>query len=318
MSALVLLLGCRKPIADAIEAAPSIGVTTDAATEHLSLADGSAEGGSADGGADAVADAGPPPIDAGPLVEDTSGFEKALPLAPLAVELLPLDQRKRADRKPGPARVARTAGGDLATFGVVTNEIDGAPITRQWWTRKKPTPLAKPGLSYALYEARMTAAPAASLLVLEDAARAPIAIRAVAVALDVKEVALFDDGPAFFLRTLDGPSGIDDPITLHVIALVDGELREVAKVPVGFRDVEPCPTGPMSTLGPPGTVVVATTGAAPVLHVKESVDCDSPAKVSAGCAGLERDWTWDPARRAFAPKGAGTKVTLSSKRSRGC
>lgn len=229
-------------------------------------------------------------IDAGPLKESLEGFDGKVD--PLPIELLPSDQRKRADGKPGPVRIATVKDG-LALFGLKTADVAEGPMTRGYFAHSK-----KHASSSANWEEmvdRWGPDPKPSLLVLEDSSRAPVAVRFVGVPLKIEEVKIPDLGQVFSIQTLRGPSGIDDPIDLDVVALRSGELTLLLHAYLGFRDIEPCSSGSkMSVLGPPGTAEVLADGK---LRVRDAtIDCDSPAKVILGCKGSERDFTWDGAK----------------------
>ena len=270
--------------------------------------------------ASAAAAPAAPPIDAGPFVESTSTFGGAA-VTPLRVELLPSDQRARDDGKRGFARIASVAGKTpgLATFGFATcDDSSGGHCWAQGYARPASArPLARasaPAVAFATYRAQHAPDPTPSLLVLEDSARAPVAARFVGVTLDVAEVSLFDDAPAFFVRRYPGLHawGFQDQVDLEVDALLDGELARVLRVSLGFREADPCDDGKgMRTQGPPGSVTITARGEHPVLHVREAAaDCDAPYKLTQGCAGVERDWDWDAAKKTFVPRGPGTKITL--------
>ena len=276
--------------------------------------------------ASAVASAASPPpavpadIDAGPFHENTSQFAGAK-LEPLRIELLPHDQRKRDDKKPGFVRIARVDGkpSGLATFGLATcDDSGGGYCYEQWYARPSSAhPLARPSApatSWAEYRARFAPDPKPWLLVLEDSARTPVAVRYVGNTDDLKEVQLFDDRPAFSFRTYNGVVGIDDTVQFHVAAFFDGEVREVLSVYLGPRDRSHCPDGVrIQDTGPPGSVKIAATGAQPVIHVREvAKECIEPGQGVQGCAGTERDYAWDATQKRFVPQGAGKKVTLRS------
>ena len=269
-----------------------------------------------------------PPIDAGPFVEDTSAFGGA-PIQPLRVELLPPDQRARDDGKKGFARVARLGGSapGLATFGFVTcdDSSGGHCFTQSYARPARSRPLAHaaaPAVSFATYRATNAPDPTPSLLVLEDSTRAPVAVRFMGIVHDVSEVALFDDAPAFFVQRLgfgEHAWGFEDRVPLDVIAYVDGALVRVARFDLGFREVDACPSGSgQRTLGPPGSVTITARGEHAVIHAREATSaCDGQPALLSGCAGIERDWDWDAAKKRFVPRGPGTRITLHAT-AKGC
>jgi hypothetical protein len=147
------------------------------------------------------------------------------------------------------------------------------------------------------------------LLVIEDGRGTPLAVRYLGAQANITPVSI--GGTAMFIvERLDSSSGIDDPVTFEVIALIDGALVSVLQVSGGPRWYAESQHPPHHE-GPPGSVTATAHG----LHVREvkgAFDTCTPGTLGdPGCDGEERDYAWSPADHRLVMAGTPRTVRLT-------
>jgi hypothetical protein len=239
-------------------------------------------------------------------------------IEPLDAGILAHDQRLTGEQ---PARVGWVdVDGDrmLAVLGPkMGRDYRGDPIYAQAFS-PPPKPYSLDGVfpvatAYSLWSAKWHRDPHPSLLVLSDAAGAPIAARYIGVFARVSGYRKFLEVPMFMVEELGSGSGVDDPIILTVLVYRDG-LEVAGRYPLGPRSTgaecdPPSPTR-KCVIEPPGSVTVASSSP-PSLLARFVDTCASPAESLAGCTGFERVDVWDDVTGRFVA-GTPRKVTLKA------
>jgi hypothetical protein len=131
------------------------------------------------------------------------------------------------------------------------------------------------------------------LLVIEDGRGTPRAVRYLGAQAAITPLTV-GGTTLFVVERLDQSSGIDDPVTFDVIAVVDGGLVGVLQVAGGPRWYAD-DHRPAHHLGPPGSVTAIAHGLR-VREVNGAFNTCTPGTLrDPGCDGEERDYTWSPA-----------------------
>ena len=195
-------------------------------------------------------------------------------------------------------------------------EAEDAPFV--WWfaARSAPRPLAPAVGSASGWRVWKGAAGHRQMnpdvLAIENAAGDPIAIRYLGAVSSVSPLSIDAAVPMFLASVLESASGVDDPVTLLVIGLLDAELRVLRSVSAGPRSAVD-----KGAIGPLGSIAPATKDGKHALRIRaveqdENAPCYPGTIAESGCNGTERVDVWDPASRRFVD-GTASKVVLRQK-----
>lgn len=335
---------CKTRDNTSASALPSSAPARDAATV-LALVDGGPEpSGPAEGGAPPAVDRIPPrllPVEGGTF--RAALFEgatmRAVRVQALAPSVIAPDQRAGASIERG----EEVSGFELPLSQLGTFQENGVRRLALVEARPRPTvPLQeKPDLDpvdcglvawfvakaehrlrpkggeplvWRTWQGESLPAVYPDVLTIEDARGRVVAARFLGAQNGVRTLDVDAATPMFVASILENGSGVDDAITLSVIAFVEGELRQLLAVNAGPRSQMSCTAKRCDVLGPVGSVALVRDDGAPALRVRRVVEateepCTPGAVSDPGCKGEELAFRWDSAAKRFAA-GPATSMLL--------